>query len=376
MLLLHLSDLHLSRYGETRKWTQVDEDPDDWESLHTWRHWRIDGQRDRKGRPDKLRLVDPVGIVHTTTGWPSKKEDKAIAAFLELAMERQRTSTDELISHRPSPEDIDSLLRIDPDNTNLRFLQLLDQLLPLEPDIIAVTGDLTDNGLGYGLVEHYLEPWIKNRRLLVVPGNHDTYEMFPGKGRKARLEAKLERYQRFAESVGMAPDPSGAFVRTIDDLAFIGLSSCKPPRTPLSASGEVDSDQLERLEELSHDEAFMHARLRIGLVHHHLLRMPFELGKRMPVEMGLRLRNAREFMAASTKAHIDVLLNGHRHHGYMVKLPGHPLVISSPSSTLGCKSTEMRYVWLVNLDHKVPHATVHRFTEDRASDRDDEDETE
>jgi 3',5'-cyclic AMP phosphodiesterase CpdA len=371
MLLLHLSDLHLSRYGESRKWTQLDGEPDGWKTLHSWHHWRIDGLRDKKDRPDKLRLVDPGGVVHTARGWPGKKDDKAIAGLLELAMKRNATSTDELVRNRPSAEDLDSLLRIDPDNTNLRFLQLLDHVLPLEPDIIAITGDITDNGLGYGLLEHYLAPWSEKRRLLVVPGNHDTYEMFPGKGRKARLEIKLERYRRFAESIGMEPDESGAFVRRIDDLAFVGLSSCKPPRTPLSASGEVADEQLAWLRQLGKDAAFSSARMRIGLVHHHLLRMPFELGKRMPIEMGLRLRNAGDVMAACNEAKMDVLLNGHRHHGYMVKLPGHPLVISSPSSTLGCKSTELRYVWLVDLTQSFPHAKVHRFTEDRASDHDD-----
>lgn len=376
MLLLHLSDLHLSRYGESRTWTQLDEDeePNGWKTLHTWRRWRIDGLRDKKDRPDKLRLVDPDDVVHLTRGWPAKKDDKAVAALLEVAMKRQSTSVEQLTKDRPTPEDLASLLRIDRSNTNLRFLQLVDQVLPLEPQIIAITGDITDNGLGYGLLEHYLEPWIRQRRLLVVPGNHDTYEMFPGKGRKARLLLKLERYRAFAENIGMEPGPSGAFVRRIDDLAFVGMSSCKPPITPLSASGEVTNDQLSWLRQLANDAAFQQARHRIGLVHHHLLRMPFELGKRMPLEIGMRLRNAREVMSACADAKLDVILNGHRHHGYMVGLPGHPLVISSPSSTLGCKSTDMRYVWTVDLSQHYPYPKVHRFTKERASDVEDDDD--
>jgi len=374
MLLLHLSDLHLSRYGERRRWTQLDGEPDGWERLHTWRHWRIEGIRDRKQRPDKLRLVDPGGVVHDTTKWVAKKEDKSIGTLLELAMKRQSTSTEELTKNRPTPEDLASLLRIDGDNTNLRFLQLVEQVLTLEPDIIALTGDLTDNGLGYGLVEHYLAPWIEKKRLLVVPGNHDTYDMFPGKGRKARADAKTDRYQRFAEVVGVEPGASGAWVRRIEDMAFVGLSSCKPPRTMLSASGEVGHEQLAWLGELAHDSAFQDARLRVGLVHHHLLRMPFELGKRMPLEIGMRLRNAREVLTTCTEARMDLILNGHRHHGYMVKLPGHPLVVSSPSSTLGCKSTNMRYVWVVDLAQRHPQPQVHRFTKERASELENDDD--
>jgi hypothetical protein len=94
--------------------------------------------------------------------------------------------------------------------------------------------------------------------------------------------------------------------------------------------------------------------LRVALVHHHLLRMPLELGKRSPIEVGLRLRNASEVMDACKRAGIDILFHGHRHHGYTVQLPGHPMVISSPSSTLGCKSTDLQYVWLIDLDAARP----------------------
>lgn len=373
MQLLHLSDLHLSRYGESRKWMQSEDEEEGWNVVHSWRHWRIEGSHDRKGRPDKLRLIDPSGVVHTTRSWP-KKEDKAIAALLELAMKRHATSAETLIEQRPSSEDLQSMLRVDPANTNLRFLELVDLVLPLNPRVIALTGDITDNGLGYALVEHYLKPWIEDKRLLVVPGNHDTYDMFPGKKRKQRRSAKIERYHKFAESVDMLPGNSGAFVRRIDDMAFVGLNSCKPPRTLLSASGEVTQDQLNWLDELSHDAAFQQAKFRICLLHHHLLRMPFELGKRMPIEMGLRLRNARDVMASCANANMDLILNGHRHHGYMVQLPGHPLVISSPSSTKGCKSSQLRYVWMIDLNQNYPHPKVYRFSEDRAIDDEDDDE--
>ncbi|MBW2731920.1 MAG: metallophosphoesterase [Deltaproteobacteria bacterium] len=367
MLLLHLSDLHLTRYGEPRKWTQLEGEQENWALLHSWHGWRIEGIRDRKGRPDRLRLVDPAGIVHTTKKWPTRKEDKLIAALLSVAMKRQATSSEELIRTQPTRDDLSSLLRIDPNNTNLRFLQLVHDVLPLNPAIVVITGDITDNGLGYGLVKHYLQPWIEKKRLMVVPGNHDTYEMFPGKGRKARLEAKLERYQGFAEAVDMAPEKSGAYLRWVDDIAFVGLSSCKPPLTPLSASGEVSSVQLKYLRELSQDSAFKSARQRVCLMHHHVLRMPLEFGKRGPIEVGLRLRNAKEVMSACTNAQIDLILHGHRHHGYLVKLPGHPMVVSSPSSTWGCQSTELRYVWTMDLSQRVPFPEIHRFTMDQAS---------
>ncbi|MCC6749996.1 MAG: metallophosphoesterase [Deltaproteobacteria bacterium] len=353
MRLAHLSDLHLSRYGETGTWTQRGEDEEGWEQLHAWQRWSIEGLKDKKNRPDRVRLVDPEGVVHWVKGWP-KKDDKLIGSMLSLAMERHLTSSENLIKNRPAPEDLSALLKVDRHNTNLLFLNLLEHLQRLTPEVIVLTGDMTDNGFGYALIEHYLKPWIDRHRLLVVPGNHDTYEMFPRKGRKARIALREDGYKSFAEHVECQANETGAYLRYVGDVAVVGLSSCKAPITILSASGEVTEDQLTWLRQLGTDRIFASARLRIALLHHHILRMPFELTGRQPIEMGMRLRNAAEVMRACTESGINMVFNGHRHHGYMVQLPGMPSVISSPSSTLGCKSTDMRYVWMVDLAARYP----------------------
>jgi 3',5'-cyclic-AMP phosphodiesterase len=359
MLVLHLSDLHLTRYGESGLWTHRDNAGGTWEILHTWQRWQVEGERDKKGRPDNLRLVDPEGVIHWQRSWPKRKDEKMIGSMLSRAMERHLRSAEHLVRERPNADDLTALVKVDSSNTNLRFLHLLDQISTLNPDIIVITGDVTDNGFGYELVTHYLKDWIDKDRLLVIPGNHDTYDMFPRRGRSKRIAVKEARYREFAKAVGVEPNPTGAFVRRIDDVAFIGLSSCKPPRTPLSASGEVSKEQLIWLKELGKDPGFRDSRLRIGLLHHHILRMPFEMGKRSPIEVGLRLRNAEAVMEACTEAKVDILMHGHRHHGYMVKLPGHPMVISSPSSTMGCKYTDKRYVWSVELASKHPFPIMH-----------------
>jgi 3',5'-cyclic AMP phosphodiesterase CpdA len=365
MRVLHLSDLHLSRFGESVRWTPTG-DEDDAEVLHVWRSWRIEGLRSTKRRrPDKLRLVDPQGVIHKVRGWP-KRDDRAIQALLSLAMERHRTSAHRLIRHHPSAEDLQALLQLDPVNTNLRFLQMLQQVLPLDPDVILLTGDITDNGFGYRLVTHYLAPWVERGRLLAVPGNHDTYEMFPGRGRQDRRQVKEQRYGRFAEKLGLVPGETGAWLRRIEDVVFVGLDSCNPPRTLLSASGAVTTEQLAWLQQQIEHPVYREARLRVGLVHHHLLRMPFAVGKRNPIEMTMRLRNAAEVMEACRRARVDILYNGHRHHGYLVQLPAHPTVISSPSSTRGCKFAKSDYVWLSHLGGAHPHTEMHPFEGYRA----------
>jgi 3',5'-cyclic AMP phosphodiesterase CpdA len=367
MKLCHLSDLHLTRYGEHRYWTQLEQSEEGWEKLHGWQGWRIEGKRDRKQRPEKLRLVDPGGVVHEVRKWPRGSDDKVVSKMVTVAMERHMTSVEALVQRRPTHEDLRTMLRVDPNNPNLRFLQVCDQVLAKGPEIVAITGDHTDNGFGYGLIQHFLEPWVKEGRLLVVPGNHDTYDMFPRKGRRDRVTIKEDAYRAFAGAVGCDSAEHGAYVRYIDDLAFVGLSSCKEPFVALSASGEVTQPQLTWLRELAEKPEYKKARLRLGMVHHHLLRMPMELGKRSPIEVGLRLRNAVEVMKACTEAKIDILLNGHRHHGYMVQLPDHPMVVSSPSSTWGCKSSNSRYVWMMDLEPKHPHPLAYKFSDDPAT---------
>lgn len=369
MLLLHISDLHLSRYGEKSDWTQPlpGDEHERWTPIHEWERWRIEGLRDRKDRPERLRLVDPEGVVHQRRKWSGRREEVVVSQLLTIAMERHTSSAEALIKERPTPEDLRALLRLDPGNTNLRFLELVDRVLPLGPELILLTGDMTDNGFGYSLIEHYLAPWIERKALFVVPGNHDTYDMFPRRGRQGRIQAKEERYAAFARKVGCEPNAAGAYVRRVGDVALVGLSSCKPPLTPLSASGEVSAEQLVWLDELGNDIAFKQERLRLCMLHHHLVRMPFALHKRPAIDVGLRLRNAPQVARTCIDAGIDIMLHGHRHHGYVVHLPGHPMVVSSPSSTLGCKSSDKRYVWLIDISRRHPHAVPYVFTEEPAA---------
>jgi 3',5'-cyclic AMP phosphodiesterase CpdA len=366
MLALHLSDLHLSRYGETGAWLpQENGGGPAWELLHEIHRWRVEARRPSWRKAGRLQLVDPEGVVHERRRW-SGADDKAIQRLIALALERHDTSAERLIEARPTAADLAAQLRLDPLNTNLLFLQMLDQILPVSPDLIFLTGDITDNGFGYNLVTHYLAPWIRSGRFFAVPGNHDTYDIIPRVGRKLRLATKDQCYRDFAAEVGLTPEPSGAYVRYVADLAIVGLNSCKPPRTPLSASGEVSASQLTWLRALGRTPEFRQARLRLGLVHHHLLRMPFALGQRTPIEVAMRLRNAPDVMEACGEAGVNLLLNGHRHHGYMVQLPELSLVLSSPSSTLGCKFARRDYAWLIDLAAEHPFPVLRRFQGYRA----------
>ncbi len=353
MRLLHLSDLHLSRYGETSTWAPVESPPDDrWTLTHASRGWRIECLRDRKGRADALRLVDPAGLIHRLKKRGLGRESRAVAELLALAVERHRRSAEHLMESAPGPEELSTLLEADPGNANVRFIRIAGVVRRLNPDLIVVTGDLTDEGFGYRLVRHVLAPWAETGRLFTVPGNHDIYDMLPHRGRRQRSALKARQYRQFAASIGL-PD-SDFYLCRVGAVALVGLDSCAPPSTPLSAAGAVPPEGLARLRGLRDLAEFRGARVRIGLVHHHLLRMPLVVGKRSPLEVGMRLRNAGAVMRAAAEAGLDFILHGHRHHGYVVHLPGRPTVVSAPSSTLGCKSLGRAYAWLLDLDASWP----------------------
>src|SRR5690349_18049089 len=116
----------------------------------------------------------------------------------------------------------------------------------LQPDHIAVTGDLVNIGLP---VEHanalaWLETLGPPERVTAVPGNHDIYAPIgrdPGTRRWAAYMQSDERGGRFIEA-----DADFPFVRILGNIALVGINSAVPT-PPLMAWGHVGTKQLARL---------------------------------------------------------------------------------------------------------------------------------
>ena len=79
----------------------------------------------------------------------------------------------------------------------------------------------------------------------------------------------------------------------------------------------------------------------------------------------MRLRNAVETLEVLSEAGVDIIFHGHRHHGYVVKLPGRPMVISSPSSTLGCESYGRPYFWRLDFGRRQPFPELEEIVASR-----------
>ncbi|MEO6950513.1 MAG: metallophosphoesterase [Polyangia bacterium] len=339
LVLAHISDLHVSRFGEhvtslrTRAMhgTRAKEGKP-WELLGRAAGWRIEHQA------HTIRLVDDFGIVHATRRCKPSEHDDMLAQLSMLALERTRTEHSRLAARLPSQLEVEQLLVEDPGNTNLLFCRLAHRLRVEQPDWIVLTGDVTDDGVGYDLVLAGLAPFVARGRVLAIPGNHDIYDspwlVVPGHARKKRVD-KRAAFSRFAADLGLPP--TWPWVRELaDGIVMCGLDSCLPARTPLSASGAIDPAALTQLrDELA---ALPEGACKLAMLHHHVVNPPTRAIGIAPLQLGLRLRNARQMYDWFCQERFAGVFNGHRHLGYRYHPSHAPLFVSAPSSTLGCRS--------------------------------------
>lgn len=337
LVLAHISDLHVSRFGEhvsslrsRRTHGRAAPRGQEWDLVEAVDGWRIE-RRERD-----LRLVDDAGAVHAR-----RRVDEATAATLQreygaLVRERMRSAHDRLAQQLPDPDEVERLLDGDPTNTNLLFLRAARILVEDAPDWVLITGDLTDDGVGYDLVLAALAPFVARGRLLVVPGNHDVYDsprfVVPAFARRRRAD-KLAAWNAFTAQLGLPAAPY--WLRELGDGAIVcGLDSCNPALTPMSASGAILPATLQALE-AALEEA---PPARIAMLHHHVVNPPVRAVGAVPWQLGMRLRNARAVYETLRSLEFRCVLNGHRHVGYRYHPSHAPLFVSAPSATLGCRS--------------------------------------
>lgn len=203
--------------------------------------------------------------------------------------------------------------------------RLVSAILADLPDVIVITGDITDDGANaqYAKAFKILRPLVRpDCLLLIVPGNHDV-------GAKGMLydRSARERFRLFVSVLTGLDVLPGAFpfVYTVNDCRFISLDTCTPP-TQL-ARGNVGYLQRQALaREL---EAARRGGFRAVVAGHH---HPFDRG------LGLDMADSAELLA--TLSHrTDLLLFGHKHEAAeWSEVFGIRRILAS------CKSTEtMRY---------------------------------
>jgi len=154
------------------------------------------------------------------------------------------------------------------------------ELNELAPDVIAVTGDLTNEGFKqeYQVAKEYLDR-LECERVLVIPGNHDSRNV---------------GYIHFEEMIG----PRSCVLHT-DGISIVGVDSTEPDLN----YGTIGRSKYPWLEE----QFSVPARFRIFMLHHHLLPIPGTGRERNMVY------DAGDTLEVLQRCNVNLVLSGHKH---------------------------------------------------------------
>ena len=188
----------------------------------------------------------------------------------------------------------------------MEWLHELDMLFrELRLDVVVVTGDLTDNGY----VHEYraairLLNRLKAKRILVVPGNHDSRNM----GHVVFERVFGTRFPFLCYK----------------DICIQGVDSSEP---------DIDDGHIGRLTyDLVEERLRDRGRLRIVALHHHLIPVPGTGGeKNISVDAG-------DFLRVLIDLKVNIVLSGHKHVPWMWSLNGMLILHAGTATTYRLKA--------------------------------------
>jgi 3',5'-cyclic AMP phosphodiesterase CpdA len=157
----------------------------------------------------------------------------------------------------------------------------------LSPDVVLVTGDLTENGLisEFQTASKELRK-LRTEKILYVSGNHDY---------------RSTGYLLFKEFFSFSQ------VTEMDDVVIVILSSARPDRD----DGEVGHRQnlwLENTLEKYKD------KVKIVAIHHHIIPVPDTGADQITIV------DAGDVLRSLIKSKVDLVLCGHRHRPWRWKI--------------------------------------------------------
>ncbi len=157
----------------------------------------------------------------------------------------------------------------------------------LHPDVVLVTGDLTENGLISEFQTSSKElKALRAKKIIYISGNHDY---------------RSTGYLLFKEFFSFAQ------VTEIDDAAIIVLSSARPDRD----DGEVGNRQNLWLE---HTLEKYKNKAKIVAIHHHIIPVP-DTGADQ-----ITIIDAGDVLRSLIKSRANLVLCGHRHRPWRWKM--------------------------------------------------------
>ncbi|MGH9845091.1 MAG: metallophosphoesterase family protein [Blastocatellia bacterium] len=228
---------------------------------------------------------------------------------------------------------------------------LLASIVELRPDVVAVSGDLTQRAT--------IEQFESARNFLkqipfpqiVVPGNHDI----PLWNVYRRFARPLERYRRF---INAETEPSYFG----DRLVVLGLNTV---RSLARKEGRISAEQILRLRDrlrMPHPDAFK------ALVVHHPF-VPREGAKSFAA-----VGRARQALEVLEHCGADLILAGHLHHGYsrqtasFYRLARRSILVVQSGTTLSARTRDEQNSFnVVDVEPDAANITIFAWEPSRAT---------
>ena len=185
------------------------------------------------------------------------------------------------------------------------FRDAVSEINDLKPDMIILTGDLTNHGYynEFKQATKFLEMF--EQPLFAVPGNHDSRNL---------------GYQTFEELIG-----ERSWKLTMDgNFTVIGLDSSSPDED----KGHIGTPQHMWLEHQL-DECVINENFSIVAIHHHVVPIP-QTGRERNV-----LSDAGDILKTLTTHEVDLVLSGHKHVPNIWKI-NNSLIVNA-GSLCSCK---------------------------------------
>jgi len=170
----------------------------------------------------------------------------------------------------------------------------------MRPDVVVVTGDLTDDGYAYeyDAAKTYIDR-IEAENIMVVPGNHD---------------ARNEGYTLFEEIF------QTRFPHYEDDrVVILGIDSSEP---------DIDDGRIGR-GNYAHIRETLSPRkeIKILAMHHHLIPIPATGRERnIPIDAG-------DVLKLCIESGVDIVFSGHKHMPWIWKLEKSYFITAGTATT-------------------------------------------
>lgn len=180
--------------------------------------------------------------------------------------------------------------------------ECIDELNELNPDLIAVTGDLTMFGFEqeYKDVKGYMDRF--KQKTLVVPGNHDA--RYCG-------DKHFDKFFGFGNKV----------MKVSDRLTIVGIDSAVPDLDEGTVGRGKQRWLRKQLKKIPEDVC------KIVAIHHHLIPVP-DTGRERSI-----LTDSGDVLELLIEEGVDLVLCGHRHTPYIWMLNDLPIVTAGSTSS-------------------------------------------